>query len=326
MSLKNGAQRQPVAMSGTSENNNSNEKTEKTEKTIMNDENNELTSAAPNTSGLDASFYAALHQVGDELLAIPAAKLLPVNLEIHAAVVTALGCQPELEAHRASVREWFGDDWAAMIDALPTYAKAAAQAHGEFLASQTSSTEINAVSKELTEMRELLVTDLTSLVNRKRVDAAVLSGLRGSVGFRNQVTDVVQLTSVFRRQWATVKDVTPVTIADLERAESLAAKLTRLLGVREQGSLEATGIGEMRQRAFTKFVGTYDQLRRAMTFLRWDEEDVDSIIPSLWAGRGGRGKRSDVEVIKTEPTKVEPKKDPNIPDLPSPFIDEADVT
>jgi hypothetical protein len=321
MSLKNGAQRQPVAMSGTSENNNSNNEKDKKDKTIMENTNSERTTVPPNTSGLDASFYGALHQVGDELLAIPVAKLLPVNIEIHAAVVTALGVQPELEGYREEVREWFGDEWAARIDALPTYAKAAAQAHGEFLASQNSSTEVNAVSKELIEMRELLLTDLTSLVNRKRVDAAVLSGLRGSVGFRNQVLDVVQLTAVFRRHWATVGGVTPVAMGDLERAEALAAKLTRLLGVREQGSLEATGIGEMRQRAFTKFVGTYDQLRRAMTFLRWDEDDVDSIIPSLWAGRGGRGKRSDVVVPKDEPKKDEPPMD-DLKGLPPPYIED----
>ncbi|MFO0711452.1 MAG: hypothetical protein U0353_16495 [Sandaracinus sp.] len=164
-----------------------------------------------------------------------------------------------------------------------------------------------AISKELVEMRELPVTDLTSLVNGKRVDATVLAGLRGSVGFRNQVTDVVQLTAIFRRHWESVRATTPVTIDDLERAETLATKLTQLLGMREQGSLEASGVGEMRQRAFSKFVHTYDQLRRAMTFLRWDEGDVDSVIPSLWAGRGGRGKRTEVEVAKDETKSGETK-------------------
>jgi len=271
--------------------------------------------------GMDASFHAALVAVGAELAAIPAGELLPVNLEVHAAVVTALGVQAELQTHRESVREWFGDEWVTMIDSLPTYAKAAAQAHGEYLATQNNSTEVNAVSKELVEVREILFTDATSLVNRKRLDPGALSGLRGNVGFRNQVTDVVQLTAVFRRQWESVRGMTPVTMSDIERGESLATKLTQLLGMREQGSLETTGVGETRQRAFTKFVGTYDQLRRAMTFLRWDEGDVDSIIPSLWAGRGGRGKRSDVVVPKDEPKKDEPPMD-DLKGLPPPYIED----
>ena len=35
-------------------------------------------------------------------------------------------------------------------------------------------------------------------------------------------------------------------------------------------------------------VHTYDELRRMMTYLRWHIGDVDGLVPSLWAGRGGR--------------------------------------
>ena len=256
------------------------------------------------TAGLttDGSFYESLAAVRGELEALPAESLLRVNLDVHAAVVTALGCLPELRTHREALAAQFGDAFAKKLDALETYAKAAEQAHGEFLASQTSSTELAALSKELVETREILATDATSLVNRKRLDPGVLSGLRGTVGFRNQVLDVVQLTAIFRRHWESVRDVTPVTLADLERAERLATRVANVAGLREQGDPETTSVGERRQRAFTLFVRTYDQLRRAMTFLRWDEGDVDTVVPSLWAGRGGRGKRTDV-------TREEPKTD-----------------
>ncbi len=49
----------------------------------------------------------------------------------------------------------------------------------------------------------------------------------------------------------------------------------------------------MRARAFTLFSRAYDQVRRAVNVLRWDEGDADSIAPSLYAGRGGRGKSAE---------------------------------
>jgi len=47
---------------------------------------------------------------------------------------------------------------------------------------------------------------------------------------------------------------------------------------------------DIRQRVFTLFYNLYDEIRRAVSFLRWHHEDADSIIPSLYAGRGGHAK------------------------------------
>jgi hypothetical protein len=43
-----------------------------------------------------------------------------------------------------------------------------------------------------------------------------------------------------------------------------------------------------RQRAFTLLVKTYDGVRRALTYLRWEMKDVEKFAPSLWTGRGRR--------------------------------------
>jgi len=42
-------------------------------------------------------------------------------------------------------------------------------------------------------------------------------------------------------------------------------------------------------------VNAYDHVRRIISFLRWNEDDVDQIAPSLYAGRTtGRRKGTDV--------------------------------
>ncbi len=42
---------------------------------------------------------------------------------------------------------------------------------------------------------------------------------------------------------------------------------------------------DIRNRAYTLVVGCYDHVRRAVTFLHWDEGDIDTLVPSLFAGR-----------------------------------------
>ena len=127
-----------------------------------------------------------------------------------------------------------------------------------------------------------------SLVKRKLADGSEIAELRGNVGFQNQITDTLQLVGFFRRHWARIEAVTPVTTSDLEQASTLAASLANALGEREQGPASTSAPAEVRTRAYTKLVVTWDEIRRVVTFLRWHKGDADAIAPSLWAGRGGR--------------------------------------
>ncbi len=45
-----------------------------------------------------------------------------------------------------------------------------------------------------------------------------------------------------------------------------------------------------RQRAFSLFVRAYAEVRRGVTYLRHHQDDVDDIMPSLYAGRTNRRK------------------------------------
>ena len=47
---------------------------------------------------------------------------------------------------------------------------------------------------------------------------------------------------------------------------------------------------QARQRTYTLLAKAYNQVRRAVCFLRRDEGDADAVAPSLYAGRGGRKK------------------------------------
>ena len=113
---------------------------------------------------------------------------------------------------------------------------------------------------------------------------------RGGVGYCDRLSDLEQLISVFRTYWAVVEPKTPVTMADLRDADRLVQRFARALGQRQCGVAPDAASADLRQRAFTKLVDVYGRVRRAVAFVRYDEGDADVLAPSLWAGRGGRGR------------------------------------
>lgn len=112
---------------------------------------------------------------------------------------------------------------------------------------------------------------------------------RDARGYGSAVRSVLVLVSVFERHWAQISELTPTTRADLRAANRLAAELVDAAAVDTTSEHAATA--ELRRRAIGDAVRIYEELRRQMSYLRWHRGDVDTIIPSLFAGRGGRKKR-----------------------------------
>lgn len=80
-----------------------------------------------------------------------------------------------------------------------------------------------------------------------------------------------------------------VTIFERLETYALAALHAHLVYLGAPATARRSGgrVADARQRTFTLLVRSYDQIRRALSYLRWNEGDVDRIAPSLWAGRGG---------------------------------------
>ena len=71
------------------------------------------------------------------------------------------------------------------------------------------------------------------------------------------------------------------------------------------------------------FVKTHSMVRRYVTFFRWAEGDVDSLVPPLGAGRRGGVEGEPVDEPAPSPTPVAPVARPVIePGMPGadPFI------
>ena len=250
----------------------------------------------PNYDLNTPAFKNALADLRPVLDAIPSERLETIRVDLEVALVLALGVAPKAKVFQEEARTLLGESFATPFDRLVPAARACGAAHAQHLVSLNGA-EVADMVATLGDKRTVLLLEATSLVNKKRMPGSLLGELAGGTGHRAMAFDVLQLTSAFRKEWAAVEAHTPVTQLELDQAEALANAVMTTLGENGQADSGSSPTAELRRRAYTHFVQTYSEVRRAITYLRWEEGDADEIAPSLFGGRTSRRTAQDADVI-----------------------------
>jgi hypothetical protein len=245
------------------------------------------------------AFTHALDVLRPELAALPGDNLEPIRLDIVPAVVAALGVLASVKRFRAQVASELGETAATHIDRLETTAQACGRAHAIHL-TLIHGTGVEAMAGELSKTRKILLLEAESLVAQKRLTSTLLGSLVGGTGYKQMCGDVIQIVSALRGEWPAIESFTGVKTLELDRAEALANEVATIIGENEMATSPSSPSADLRQRAYTLFVRTYDQVRRQIGYLRWEEGDADEIAPSLFAGRRAR-KHDDDESVDPLP-------------------------
>ena len=87
----------------------------------------------------------------------------------------------------------------------------------------------------------------------------------------------------------------------LREAEALSVTLLRTVGRRQFARAIAVA-AQLRLRSFTLFIRTYDDARRAVTYLCGTKTDPNSIAPSLYGGRKRRKGKADEQPVSDDRT------------------------
>lgn len=241
---------------------------------------------------------AAFLACREEIAQVPDDALIPVNIDVTAAVTQVLGVLPELRALRAEIVEHLPRFNVERFDKLERYALALMHASTLHRGASPSRASIAELGNELVTIRDRLFADASSLAGYELIDRQRLEPVKKQNGYRATANDVFTLVAVLKEHWSQIEGKTPVTLAALNNAGNRAVELLAAVGVRDQGPVNASEVAKMRQRAFALFTRTYDDARRAVAYLRAEQGDADDIAPSLYAGRGGRP-RADVEPAAT---------------------------
>ncbi len=254
----------------------------------------------PTSETRKARFREAYERSLPDMAALPDSELLSINLDIPSAVATTLGAWKEIALLRDQVMGLHDFD-VTRFDKLETYALAAWQAHSSYVAASTPAEPIQELADKAVASREQLLSDAVALGKRGLIDGERLKELKGPVGYKNVAIDIGVLVALLRERWAVVASKTALSAEELDAAETLADQLITAVGQREQAPLVVATAADNRQRAFSLLIKTYDQARRAISYLRWNKDDIESIAPSLYAGRQNGNHRKSGDGGSSEP-------------------------
>jgi hypothetical protein len=138
-------------------------------------------------------------------------------------------------------------------------------------------------------MRDQLLAQLELLEMVRLVVGRPSTKLRPQTSAINLAHDLSSLAKALRKAHHEVGKRMVLTLAELDAASTLSAKLLDAVAARGVISDELKQLKSERHRAFTLFARSYNQARRAVVFLRFDEGDADELVPLLYGERGGRG-------------------------------------
>ena len=255
-------------------------------------------------------FAAGFQRVEAEFPQIEERDLVPVNIDIPGAVATVLGSLPEIRALRPELAELRGFDL-ARFDRLRDYTLAVGHAHAMYRAATDPSNALTELAEEVMQLRDVLQADATALAKRRLLDESQTSKLRGGSSYKGAAFEVVGLVGLFREHWEKIQGRSALQTEELVRAGRLAQELVTAVGLREQSPAVVGAAAALRQRAYTLFFRAYDDVRRAVSYLRWHQDDGDKIAPSLFAGRGGRGIPEEVRPGETAASSPPPANVPS---------------
>jgi len=272
--------------------------------TIIDNVDTKTDSAAPALQDLTGSPFAdAYERRFPEIQAVSeesVAALVP-NLDLRAAVTTVLGALPKIMAHRKEVEALPLDR--ASFDGLEDYARAAAEAHSRWHNATTPRGDVVTLN-DAAKLRETLRADALVLAGRGLIDPARLAKFEGLTGYKNVAFELLDYANLLRDCWPAIEGKTAVTQEELQHAWQLGNALVVLTGLREQAPAVAAEALRIRQQATVLFVHAYEEVRRAIAFIRRREDDADTIAPSLYSGRPRKRTDTAADAEPAAPTPV----------------------
>ena len=246
-------------------------------------------------------------------------EIIPVNVDIATVVTTVLGALPEILSLSAEISDQLPRFDFERVKNLESYAIALSHANTLYLYATQPADSLDPLLEEGNKLRDTLLADANALILRGLLNGNHLKDLKGVIGYKNLAVDLQILTTLFRENFAQIEGKCATTRAELSRAEVVAHGVLRAVGLREQGTALIAETTDVRARALTKLMQVYDSARRAVTYLRWAENDVDTIAPSLYAGRGTGRKKAATDI--KDPPKPPPTGSPStggvVPPSPS---------
>lgn len=238
-------------------------------------------------------------RVKADLAALPSDQFVQLNVDVQFATRTILGSLPEMRTLRERmIKELPAFDVAA-FDKLEDYAQALKFAQSGFQIATQPPDDLEALVETGGKLHDRMLADAKALGQYGLFDVKQLDKLKGGNGFNNLAEDLELLSRAMTSAWETIKGKALTPFEDVQTASRIGLRLTRIVGLREQGPARLAAATELRLRAFTLVSRTYEEAREAIGYLRRREGDLENIAPTLYPGKSRR--KAPVEGETTAP-------------------------
>jgi hypothetical protein len=234
-----------------------------------------------NANVLEQAFLA----LESEIRAVHKADLITQNLDTDYVVRQALAAAPRLASLRPAMEKLREVVDLALVDKLTQLAHAFWYATGDFIKLDRGAETLAQLYEEGLKLRDLM--NLTRAVFDKQgvAEGVQLEQVKTAVGYSNVSRGLVAHVRYFQENWQDLNGKCPITTADLERAAYVAGRLIDAAALKEGANPNVVESSLLRHQALTLLVKAYDEARRAVSCLRWNERDLEVIVPSLYGGK-----------------------------------------
>lgn len=220
---------------------------------------------------------------------LPDSDVLRVNLDVPSCVATSLATVARLRPFLAQIAELKQVNM-TRIEGLERYTRALTHAHALHISHASHGDELPLTVTRARQLRDLLRGELENLARHGVLPRAAPKRGTRERSHRHLAFELLGLSSLLRKAWPDLDGKSPLTLTQLDHAETLADRILRAIG--SERSKQRRKSAKQRARAFTLFVRAYDETRRAITFLLWGSRGADAVVPSLYASRRRSGSRS----------------------------------
>ncbi len=240
------------------------------------------------TAPCDA-YEASYLRVRAELEAMPDEQLETPNVSVPIAVTTVQAAVPALRSLRGEFAEQLPHFDLASFDALLDYANALAHLQSENLRTPKRSSELRTAYESALQFREIFRDAGRLLAKLGLVEGKLFESTGSDLGYRVVGYELKALCAELAALPPEVAARTPITAEQIARGKTVALMLLDGVAEKERLSVDDDSVAKQRRRAFTRMTRAYEEVRRAVIYLRWYEGDADAFAPSYFAARGGSG-------------------------------------
>ncbi len=230
----------------------------------------------------------AFNRVQQEIDAVDINSLSTMNVDVVAATSIVLGVAERVRSFRDRIAKLPEFDM-QNLDKLVDYALAA---WFSFITNlpQASPEAMQALMQEVVALRAKLLMWAVPLVGSGVFEQAAIDRIKEGSGNKDAPSDLVALVGLYRSRWDAVKGMCGVTEADLDRGSVIGPELFGMVSRKENQLGAGVSDGTLRVRkSFTKLDLAYDQCRRAIGYLQYDQGDLEIIAPNIRRNAGPRG-------------------------------------